>query len=251
MKKISLLLVVSLLTMLTSAQELTSKKGTPILPTAGDWALSVDATPFLDFAGNLIGANGTNVAPTMNFLSGNRTIIGKYFVTDTKAFRLGARLGINSTTTKNELTDLPNYTEDKATASSFDLGLTAGVEFRRGISRLQGYYGGEVGLALGSGATSFTYGDPAAPTSTLQKSKNGFMFGLGAPEMLLIIGGALLLFGGKKIPELLNISVKRFVPFTVALNLLLVHKLCTKSRAPSSLYNLFIVKVLEQISIFS
>lgn len=180
MKKISLLVVVSLLTMLTSAQELTSKKGTPILPTAWEWALSVDATPFLDFAGNLIGANGTNVAPTMNFLSGNRTIIGKYFVTDTKAYRLGARLGINSTTTKNELTDLPNYTEDKATASSFDLGLTAGVEFRRGISRLQGYYGGEVGLAVGSGATSFTYGDPAAPTSTLQKSKNGFMFGLGA-----------------------------------------------------------------------
>ncbi len=34
MKKISLLVVVSLLTMLTSAQELTSKKGTPILPTA-------------------------------------------------------------------------------------------------------------------------------------------------------------------------------------------------------------------------
>ncbi|MBL0332400.1 MAG: twin-arginine translocase TatA/TatE family subunit [Chlorobiota bacterium] len=30
------------------------------------------------------------------------------------------------------------------------------------------------------------------------------MFGLGAPEMLLIIGGALLLFGGKKIPELMK-----------------------------------------------
>jgi len=180
MKKISLLVVVSLLTMLTSAQELTSKKGTPILPAAGDWALSVDATPFLNFAGNLIGANGTNVAPTMNFLSGNRTIIGKYFVTDAKAYRLGARLGINSVTTKNELTDLPNYTEDKATASSFDLGLTAGLEFRRGISRLQGYYGAEMGLVVGSGATSYTYGDAVTPSSNLQKSKDGFMFGIGA-----------------------------------------------------------------------
>lgn len=30
------------------------------------------------------------------------------------------------------------------------------------------------------------------------------MLGLGAPEILLIIGGALLLFGGKKIPELMK-----------------------------------------------
>lgn len=179
MKKISLLVVVSLLTMLTSAQELTSKKGTPILPSAGEWALSVDATPFLNYVGNIIGGNGANVAPTMNFLSGNRTIIGKYFVTDTKAYRLGARLGINSTTAKNELTDLPNYTEDIATTSSFDLGLTGGMEFRRGISRLQGYYGAEVGVAVGSGSTTFKYGDPSAPTSPLQKSKNGFLFGLG------------------------------------------------------------------------
>lgn len=29
------------------AQDLTSKKGEPILPEAKDWAISVDATPFL------------------------------------------------------------------------------------------------------------------------------------------------------------------------------------------------------------
>jgi len=60
------------------AQDLTSKKGEPILPEAGDWAIGIDATPFLNYAGQLLSTSGSS-APTWNFLNGNNTIIGKMF----------------------------------------------------------------------------------------------------------------------------------------------------------------------------
>jgi hypothetical protein len=37
------------------AQDLTSKKGEPFLPEAGDWGLGIDANPFLEYAGNFFG----------------------------------------------------------------------------------------------------------------------------------------------------------------------------------------------------
>ena len=51
------------------AQDLTSKKGEPILPEAGDWAIGIDATPFLNYAGNFFGKTTNNNAPTFNFFT--------------------------------------------------------------------------------------------------------------------------------------------------------------------------------------
>ena len=56
-----------------------SKKGIPILPEQGDWAIGVDAAPFFIYAGNMLNGNAFNANPNFNFTSGTN-LYGKYFV---------------------------------------------------------------------------------------------------------------------------------------------------------------------------
>jgi hypothetical protein len=169
------------------AQDLTSKKGEPILPEAGDWAISVDATSFLSYAKSFIGAGAGASAPTFNFLSGNNVILGKYFKDEKTAYRGGLNIGFNNASSSNLVTqdhigaqtpgtDAPKVT-DKQTISTMGIGLTAGIEKRKGKTRLQGYYGAEAFIYIGSTTTKTKYGNafsdsvstagnPALATST-------------------------------------------------------------------------------------
>ena len=63
MKKSVLALALAFGVTTAFAQDLTSKKGEPILPEAGDWGISTDATPFLNYAGNFFGKSAFNSAP--------------------------------------------------------------------------------------------------------------------------------------------------------------------------------------------
>ena len=63
------------------------------MPEAGDYAIGIDATPFLNYVGNLIGGNDGNTAPSWNYLTTNQTITGKYFVDENMAYRGSLRLG--------------------------------------------------------------------------------------------------------------------------------------------------------------
>jgi len=47
-----------------------SKKGEMYLPQAGDWAISMDATPWISYLGNLI--HGPSNSATTSFLSSNQ-----------------------------------------------------------------------------------------------------------------------------------------------------------------------------------
>lgn len=151
-----------------SQAQLQSQKGEAYLPEAGDWSLGIDATPFLDYVGNFLSSAG-NSAPTQNFLNGNQTIIGKYFVDANKAYRGILRIGINSTNETSQIDKygaavptyptLPELVEDKYTERNTFVGLGGGIEFRRGKTRLQGYYGGDVMLSFSSSSRSFEYGN--------------------------------------------------------------------------------------------
>lgn len=59
------------------AQDLTSKKGEPILPEAEDWAISMDATPIFNYIGNAFNGSTANSAPGASWLNTDQTIIGK------------------------------------------------------------------------------------------------------------------------------------------------------------------------------
>ncbi len=159
------------------AQDLTSKKGEPILPEAGDWAISASANPFLDYMGNFFGKTANNTAPTFNFLGNQNLIMGKYFLDEKMAIRLGVNLGFATYSTSNMIaqdnpgtipagTAAPMVT-DKATHSTTGIGLTGGIERRKGKTRLQGYYGAELGVFFGGTHDKYTYGNSFAGTGTV------------------------------------------------------------------------------------
>ncbi len=209
MKKSILAVAVVLGASATFAQDLTSKKGEDYLPASGDWAISIDATPFLNYAGNLIGGNGANVAPSWNFLVGDQRIIGKYFAADDMAYRGGLRIGLSSNSGNAMVADdgvttapvypaLPAMKEDSYKMSQTNIGLSGGLEWRRGFGRLQGFYGGELGIAFGGSKSTYTYGNAMTTTGAsttnfganittdtygngarITEMKGGSFFGLG------------------------------------------------------------------------
>ena len=156
------------------AQDLTSKKGEPILPEKGDWAISADATPFLNYMGNFFGKTSANAAPTFNFLTGNSVIVGKYFLDEKTALRAGINIGFGSHSATNLVAQdnqpvpaagtLPLQVTDKVSHGTTGIGITAGIEKRKGKTRLQGYYGAELGLYFGGSNDKFTYGNSFAAT---------------------------------------------------------------------------------------
>ncbi len=171
------------------AQDLTSKKGEPFLPEAEDMAVSVDATPFLNYMGNFFGKsnftnnNGNtttgNTAPTWNFLNTNQTITVKKFKDAQTAYRASFRIGLSKNTEKAQIGDatavtsasvstyptVPTMKEDKYKSGSTDVGLSVGIEKRRGKTRLQGYYGAEVGFGISTSSQKYTYGNTLTPAT--------------------------------------------------------------------------------------
>lgn len=180
----------------TIAQEATqnnavvNKRGVAILPQAGDFALGIDATPFLEYFGNAFNqSGGFNPAP---YFSGvNNTIYGKYFLEDNRAIR--AKLHLNFTqdkykqTIKDDYAVLVDPTNSLATAidtrkqSTNWADLTVGYEFRRGKGRLQAFYGGEVMLGFGKQNNSFEYGNPLTESNQNPTTHSFAGYGNTAP----------------------------------------------------------------------
>ncbi|MBI9069190.1 MAG: hypothetical protein JEZ09_17975 [Salinivirgaceae bacterium] len=151
MKKLTLIVtLLSILTFSVYSQETTevlkTKKGRVIMPEAGDIGLSIDATPFLSYAGNLFNQNG-NTAPTFNFTAQDPTSLTlKYFLKQDMAVRATFLLG-SSRNVVNEPSISDPKKLDKTIYSATAFGFSGGIEYSRSIkNRLRGYYGGLVGF---------------------------------------------------------------------------------------------------------
>ena len=196
MKKSILALAVVLGASTTFAQDLTSKKGENYLPQAGDWAISVNANPFLNYIGNFFGKTGPNVSPTWDFAANNSVIVGKYFVEDGLAYRAGINIGFTSQMERQlvaSATTAGEMVEDTKKSTTSGIYLTGGMEWRKGTTRLQGFYGAELGIGFGGGSKEvYTYGNSydftTLPTQNHgvdgttdlieTKQKGGIMFGI-------------------------------------------------------------------------
>jgi hypothetical protein len=206
MKKLSLLIAAVGLSAAVSAQDLTNKKGESILPQQGDWALGINADPFLAYLGNMFNGNTGNAAPSLQYVNTPWAVTGKKFITDKQAYRAKLRIGIGSVKqaglVKKDLVntstnDTTKMEEDLRKISSYSIGLGFGKEWRRGKTRLQGFYGWEGMLWLMGGKTKYDYGnafsaDNPTPTSydftnntygaksvRITEQKNGNTFGVG------------------------------------------------------------------------
>lgn len=178
MKKSILAVAVVLGATSAFAQDLTSRKGENYLPEAGDWAIGIDAVPLLNYVGNFFGkaADNTHAGNIWTPSNPNLVITGKYFVEDDLAYRGGLRLGFGSTKETVAVADrqvappatnpwpsnaaeVENSVRDGYTA----VGLTFGLEKRKGNTRLQGFYGAELGFLINSNTTKYTYGNALTP----------------------------------------------------------------------------------------
>jgi hypothetical protein len=186
----------------TFAQDgLTSKKGEAFLPEAGDWSIGFDGTPFLDYAGNMFNGNTNNSLSAVwagNNNGASQVITGKMFKDESTAYRASLRIGLGSNSTTSMVdsasgSSLPGVgaLENKVSNSNgFTFVVGAGLEKRKGNTRIQGYYGGEAFLGLiGGGSTTNDYGfvmdstnvaNGDANSGRITESSNGgrFTFGL-------------------------------------------------------------------------
>jgi hypothetical protein len=197
MKKILLSATLALCVSAVSAQDMMSKKGTPILPEVGDYWIGIDAVPFLDYFGNLM--NGSNSAPSWSFTNDGLAITGGYVVDANTSYRGKVRIGIGSSTmnyaTENDGTTDPNDESfDEQKTSSRNILIGAGLQKNRGKHRIRGIYGAEMYISLTGGKTTNSYanaidsanttpstgipGQGSFPRTTEEKSGSGF--GIGA-----------------------------------------------------------------------
>lgn len=161
MRKIILSLATVFAFGFANAQDLTSSKGEPYLPQQGDWSIGFNASSALSYIGNAFNGNTNNSGSSLfganeaiPYVNGGFSFVGKRFVEDTQAIRYIANLNLNIEKKK-----------DADATTSFGLLGGIGKEWRKGTTRLQGFYGadavfgfgipGKDQLAFGLGAQGF------------------------------------------------------------------------------------------------
>ena len=170
MKKLILTAAIASSVVFANAQDMMSKKGTPILPEAGDWSIGFEVGPYL---GNLFNGSNNN-----NGLSSQipNTLVGLYVVDANTAYRAKFRLGFGSKTHNNLVdqdgssTTPPAQVTDEWKSSSMNVTLGFGIQKSRGKGRLHGIYGVEAMIGLGSGKVTNSYGNPFSTTQTSPNS---------------------------------------------------------------------------------
>ena len=148
MKKIILTVAAVFALTFANAQDFKSKRGENFMPEAGDWAISFQAAPFLNYTGKILGGNASSPdskSPIAN------SFVGKKFITDKTAYRVVANFAFGSNNKTggdvdgDGAVDFASYKE-----SSFALNVGLGKEWRRGSTRLQGYYGADALIGFSS-----------------------------------------------------------------------------------------------------
>lgn len=175
MKKIILTAATVFAFSFANAQDLKSKKGENYLPEAGEWAIGFNADGLFTYVGNSLNGNTGNAAPSVGYQNAG-TFVGKRFITDKTAQRVTANFSFGSDMTT---TPIVGGGETKLTDSDFGLSLGLGKEWRKGSTRLQGFYGADLFVIVASSSTKSETSSPGFPTVSTE-TKSGLGIGLGA-----------------------------------------------------------------------
>ncbi len=171
--------------------DMNTKRGESILPQAGDWAIGVDAMPFLNYAGNLLNGTSGNSSPSFNSpvngFDSEVILYGKYVKDASTHYRGKLRIGFGSDKTElptdvdsvngSLFTAPPQFGVDEYKLSGNGIMLGVGIEKRKGSGRLQGYYGPEVSIGFGSSKGTHTYAN--AITDMNQNPSTSPLWGSG------------------------------------------------------------------------
>jgi hypothetical protein len=168
-------------------QQFYNRNGSSVLPEKGDWAVGIDAMPALLYLGNLF-SDSLSAKPSAAFTGGfPMSISGKYFIDNREVYRARLRIGILSNIDKNSVVDIANstvdtvYLQDSRKATSTNLYLSFGKEYRKGWQRIQGFYGGEVSFMYTRNKVNYQYANlftnvnPSVPSSDFSAvTSNGY-----------------------------------------------------------------------------
>jgi hypothetical protein len=127
---------------------LTNKKGIPIYPQTGDWAIGINSTPFFQYIGNFFSGNN-NYRPEFGFTANNPgSIYGKYVLSSKTRIRGMLNIGVSVESDKLNNPADPNNPH-RITTSGVSVGIGAGIEKTRNIyGRFSGIYGAQLGIML-------------------------------------------------------------------------------------------------------
>jgi hypothetical protein len=186
MKKKALVAAALVTASVVSAQtgEITSNRGENWLSQDGDWGLTFDASPMLNYVGNLFNGTIGNGGASLTWANPMFAIQGKKLVDANTAYRGKLRLGIGSSSvTKLEASDF-GYGDSTFTqkVGGTNIVLGAGLEKRVGSTRVVGVYGAEAYVALGSGKTTHEFDKALSNTNAatrVTEVKAGSTFGVG------------------------------------------------------------------------
>lgn len=166
-----------------SNSQITSKNGRKVLPESGQWGLVIEADPFLRYFGDLLNGTDGNNTPSFEFPNSYFAITGKCVKDAGTMHRLGLRLGLRNDkqnypvvldSTDGSSFTTTQYGNDEQKISSMNVILSAGIEKHRGVSRINGYYGAEAWIGIGSGKTTNTFANQmTADPDSLTGGGNG------------------------------------------------------------------------------
>lgn len=185
-----LIILLTLFCVSVSAQEtdsvLRSKKGIPILPQAGDWAIGADAGPYLKYFGNAFN-NSTDNSLDLS----SQTLYLRHFLTDKTAVRLLVAIDKSSSISRYFVRDDAAYfqnqlsntqTQDKTINKSTYLKFDLGYQIFRGYGRLRGFYGAHIMYRNDRERSESTYGNPMSATNPTPTSYYSYTNGSRALE---------------------------------------------------------------------
>ncbi len=183
MKKVLLSAAVVLASVAVMGQSLVSKKGEPILPQALDYAVGFDAVPLFNSlkfnAPNATVGTASPIAPL--------TFYGKRFDSENAACRYTLMLSANSNKTTQLVDELDqgaatgDLVENELVDRNFGVMLGFGREYRRGNTRIQGYWGLEGFVGINTSRSTIEYGndrDDLADGTYISEQRNGTAFNL-------------------------------------------------------------------------
>ncbi|MBS1570189.1 MAG: hypothetical protein JST45_12245 [Bacteroidetes bacterium] len=186
--------------------EITSNRGENWLSQDGDWAITFDAAPLLNYAGNLFNNGNNNGVMSMNNLISSRgyqymaggdgaglgiggvVIGGKKLIDANTAYRGQVRLGFGShkeTDLVNDVTSTTNppaQVDDVTKYNYMGIDLGVGLEKRVGSTRVVGVYGAMFDIGFGSAKKTMEYGNALSannPGTRNTEEKMGSTMGLG------------------------------------------------------------------------
>ncbi|MEI9917673.1 MAG: hypothetical protein WDO14_02600 [Bacteroidota bacterium] len=161
---------------------LKNKKGEAYLPVTEEWALGVSATPFLGYLGNFLNGTLNQGSPAFTYGSNpanNIAIYGKKMIDEHTAYRVRFNVTVRNIINKavvvqdnvNADPAFPAFAEDWQKATTTAIVIAPGWEKRRGSTRLQGIYGGELVIGMNVNHIKYQYGNPItadfqAPTTS-------------------------------------------------------------------------------------